>query len=258
MLQRIPGLGTWTQWLEPVKGSDVAPDIYPSAAIVTNESALDMTTFTQCLSGDPNDLGARSKRSTFALYETNLTLAGTAPAASVSVDTTQAMYLAVFVDGELQGTHSDYSHSNGATQQVEITLSAPTTTSSSAAAHTLTILAEELGYANYGFKQGLKKGIIGKVSVKDSAGNAASLGSQWVMRGGLAGEHAAVFTPAGAANTSWAPVTSGRPLSWYQASFQTPSDVAAGAAKLFLNASGLNQGRVWVNGHDVGRFVVPF
>ena len=40
----------------------------------------------------------------------------------------------------------------------------------------------------------------------------------------------------------------------YSTDFTTPADVAAGNAKLLVNTSGLNRGRLWVNGNDAGRY----
>ena len=60
-----------------------------------------------------------------------------------------------------------------------------------------------MGYANYGFKGMLVKGISGNVTL--DAHDITSNG--WNMRGGLAGEHLALFTAAGAAKVTWTPAT---------------------------------------------------
>ena len=76
------------------------------------------------------------------------------------------------------------------------------------------------------------------------------------MRGGLSGEHLQLFTDAGASKVSWTASSSNPPaMTWLQSTFDTPVGVATGSQKLLFNATGLNRGRVWVNGHDAGRFV---
>ena len=60
----------------------------------------------------------------------------------------------------------------------------------------------------------------------------------------------------------WAPVTSAvqaAPATWYQTSFATPTELMGGGGggaggELLLNATGLKRGRVWINGHDAGRY----
>ena len=97
----------------------------------------------------------------------------------------------------------------------------------------------------------LVKGISGKVGLDST--DITSNG--WRMRGGLAGEHLAVFTAAGAAKVAWVPAASdGSVATWYKTSFETPAAVESDMVKLLINATGLNRGRFWVNGHDAGRY----
>ena len=90
-------------------------------------------------------------------------------------------------------------------------------------------------------------------------------GAGWKMRGGLAGEQLGVFTAAGAKRVKWSPATtmggagggggsSGKAATWYRTTFATPAAVASGDARLLFNASGLDRGRLWINGHDAGRY----
>jgi hypothetical protein len=67
------------------------------------------------------------------------------------------------------------------------------------------------------------------------------------------------MTTAGAAKVSWVEVSEDSaneqpPATWYQTTFKTPASVAAGRAQLLVNATGLNRGRFWVNGQDIGRY----
>lgn len=167
------------------------------------------------------------------------------------------MSFEVFVDGVLRGTSEDLSHSHGSSLQYDVSLSDAKgdRSNSESGEHTLTIIAEELGYANYGFKQGLLKGIVDDVKVSDAAGNTWTIDAQWTLRGGLAGEHLGLPSGAEVENVSWTPPQGTPPAVWYHSTFTTPSDVAESTdSKLLLNATGLNRGRIWVNGHDVGRY----
>lgn len=46
------------------------------------------------------------------------------------------------------------------------------------------------------------------------------------------------------------------PATWLKTSFETPAGVADGAGgdQLHLDVSGLERGRIWLNGHEVGRY----
>lgn len=238
----------WTQWEEPVVGASVPSGTYPKAAIISGASPVEMTNFTSVLPPSHISPGATSLRSTFAYYEVAI---GTDRPKSLSISTFEAMSVSAYIDGVYAGEAHDLSHSNGAAKTLTIALASGAFPSAPAptAGHTLTIVAEELGYANYGFKTQLKKGIEGTVSV-----DGVAIAGKWTMRGGLAGEHKQVFTEDGASSVNWVPAASTTPATWYRASFATPSGVAAGNSKLLFNASGLNRGRLWVNGYDVGRY----
>ena len=239
----------WKQWREPVLAKDVPHGTYPSNCSFTQTSPLEQTVFTMCLPPDHADAGARSKRSTYALYET--TVAGSHPS-KLSVGTNQATTLFAFVDGVLTGHAQDLSHSRGSSVALDLDLGAGYEDESTA--RTVTIISEEMGYANYGFKSQLRKGISGKVLL-DGVDITSNAPHGWHMRGGLAGEHLAVFTAAGAEKVTWTPVTSDATgATWYKTAFDTPASVASGDAKLLVNATGLNRGRLWVNGHDAGRY----
>ena len=223
---------------------------YPAGAVVNGPQPRDMTNFTLALAAVAGDPGARSRRTTFALYETRLARRG----AQLTVGSTQAMAVAAFVDGAYAGAAHDLTHGDGRSVDLTIDLaSAREVEEPDAEGATLTLLAEELGYANYGFKGRLEKGVVGTVSID---GNASAVGAGgWHMRGGLAGEQLELLTDAGAARVKWADARSAtHPATWYRTTFTTPSAVAAGGARLLFNASGLNRGRIWINGYDAGRF----
>ena len=118
--------------------------------------------------------------STFAFYETRLSAAqrgAAAEAAPLSVKSFEAMGLVAFVDGKMVGAAHEITHGDGAPKT--LSLGPPDAGSdgrngsmTSARqdddeshdddaddAGTLTILAEELGYANYGFTHQILKGL---------------------------------------------------------------------------------------------------
>merc|ERR1712070_18444 len=96
----------------------------------------------------------------------------------------------------------------------------------SSGVRTLTLLAEELGYANFGFRGELFKGIHGGTVQLDGE----DLNGPWKMRGGLAGEHLNVMNSAGRSKVHWdKPAASVAPGTWYQTSFITPKEVGDGA-----------------------------
>lgn len=184
---------------------------------------------------------------------------------TLSIPTVNAQAFVAFVDGKKVGDVYDASHGSGSQKILTIDLSTAAAAAAAAApvegedanmprkVQTLTLLAEELGYANYGFKTELYKGIV------TAWGKNINVAGPWKMRGGLAGEHLKVWTTAGSRSVTWTPAAPTAPLltagTWYQTSFQTPAELSASAdAKLLLHAQGLTRGRFWVNEHEVGRY----
>jgi len=97
-----------------------------------------------------------------------------------------------------------------------------------------------MGYANYGFKGMLVKGISGNVTL--DAHDITSNG--WNMRGGLAGEHLALFTAAGAAKVTWTPATREVSLSSDDVSLCSFYHVTEYSTNLMLYDSFENRARV--------------
>ena len=241
----------WLQWREPVLLSAVPAGVYSANASFSAATPVEQTRFTSCLAPDAADLGARSKRSTYAFYETTLPASSASTTRTLTVGTNQATAMLAFVDGALVAHAEDLAHGNGASITMDFALPAAAAAASTATS-TLTLISEELGYANFGFQTGITKGVSGNVTLDGADITAASGG--WSMRGGLAGEHLALFTAPGASKVKWSAASVGAAATWYKSSFATPSAVSSGASKLLLNATGLNRGRIWVNGHDVGRY----
>ena len=238
--------GEWGRWAEPITAPPAGS--YPPSALRRASAPIEMTNLTRGLT-------------TFAFYST--TFGPAALPATLRVPTYEAMGLVAFADGTAIGHAENYAHHNGAPINLSIPLATPTIDSltdveagraaPANGTHTLTLLGEELGYANYGFNTPIAKGLAapGVLDVPVSGG--------WSMRAGLAGEHLGLMGADGASKVAWERVKLGTrqpAASWYQTSFATPDAVLAsgGGAQLLLNATGLHRGRFWVNGHDAGRY----
>ena len=78
------------------------------------------------------------------------------------------------------------------------------------------------------------------------------------MRGSLAGERLKLFDKGSTSRVAWksAQSASAEPATWYRTSFTTPAGVADGTkgTQLLLNVDGLQRGRIWLNGHEIGRY----
>ena len=180
-----------------------------------------------------------------------------AAAASLTVKSFEAMGLLGFVNGKLIGTAHEITHGNGAMKTLTLPQQ-PDRRASDAlegarAGSTLTILAEELGYANYGFTKEILKGIAAEPDAVQMGGE--SVNGEWTMRGGLAGEHLKLYDSSSSSSVTWAPASGATgPATWLKTEFATPNGVADGGAQLHLDVEGLGRGRIWVNGHEVGRY----
>lgn len=84
----------------------------------------------------------------------------------------------------------------------------------------------------------------------------------WNMSAGLRGENMKIFSREGHLAVPWAPLpappTDTEPgLSWYSANFTTPDGIGPNASGLFLNATGLTRGQLYLNGEQLGRVHAP-
>lgn len=237
-------LTDWKFWLEPVQSSDVKPGTYPSSSLFTTQLPMEMSDINRALT-------------TFALYETNVTSAALLGAQAVNIDTAIAMAFVVFLDGQRVGDAYDTTHGNGKnislTVNLDATILAQIAERGSQGTHVLTLLAEELGYSNYGFKTRLYKGVVGQVKL-----DGKTLPGPWFQRGGLAGEQLQIMTDQGRGKAGWTPVyesSASSAATWYEANFNTsPEALRNKGSKLMLNATGLMRGRFWINGREIGRY----
>jgi hypothetical protein len=150
-----------------------------------------------------------------------------------------------FINGVKVGDAEDHHHGSGSALTLTVVFSSAVEAALAAVtgggASTLTLISEELGYANYGFKTPLYKGIHGGTPQLDGK----DLVGEWTMRSGLAGEHMKVMTEAGSRLVAWKPLpapppSTGNAGTWYEATFATPASVSddAGGGQLFLHALG--------------------
>ena len=179
-------LSDWKQWLEPILAADVPAGMYPPSSLFNTKTPLEMTLITSALS-------------TFAFYETSIP-AGAASGAvqPLTFQGTGATSYMVYLDGQYIGSEGDLSHSNGGTIVSKGLQFGPL-----AAGQKLTVLFEELGYANYGFTQRLQKGFVGYVKI----GSTDITDNQWVQRGALGGEHLGIFTKENSSLVPWGPLS---------------------------------------------------
>lgn len=250
-LKKLPIEGSWMKWEEPLLSSDLKPGMVSESSVFRSPEPMDMTNLTHFSGVDPTRL------STFAFYESKLSAEHLSAATQLTVKSFEAMGLSAFVDGKLVGTAHEITHGNGAAKTLTLPQgpdgNSTDMLSHAAAGSTLTILAEELGYANYGFKNEILKGIA--VAADAVKMNGAAVAGPWTMRGGLAGEHLKVYQPESSDAIVWKPVSGAvEPATWLKVSFATPSGVADGAAQLHLDVNGLQRGRIWLNGYEVGRY----
>jgi len=249
------GLAVEGSWAEPVG----APASDP--ATVVGDAPLEQSLLTRSVVTD------------FAWYEVDFEVgAGSSEVFEVVVGTQKSDAWLAFVDGAFMDAADDHEHQEGS---VNATLRLG---SLSPGTHTLSLLSESLGYHNlvgrWGVGTGPKtKGITSAVtlrravaSVAGPAGNASSAGGAvalvdgrpWRMRADLAGKDSgrARTSPSTSTITGGASIAGGggdrAPGMWTALSFTTPA-LGPGEA-LMLDGAALGRGRLWLNGHDLGRF----
>jgi beta-galactosidase len=162
----------------------------------------------------------------------------------------------VFVDGQLMATSQTPIEARGPLDGEHFTQSFALELSPGE--HDLALLCCALGLIKGDWMLGNvnmteeRKGIWGEV-----AWNGMPLPGPWVLRPGLAGEHASVYA-AGGALARWeheqgAQDARNHPLTWWRAEFKRPqgADEESGLA---LDLSGMQKGIAWLNGRCIGRY----
>lgn len=220
---------SWQAWQEPL--AVAATLVFPSVSAMA-----------------PIEQGELSKGLTvYAFYEQNVTIGGSKVELSITTHVSNAFV--VFVDGQHVGQAENHDHDVG---MCVLTLDIDATNLQSGT-HLLSILSEDLGFPNYGFWGRMTKGVDGTVKL----GGVDITNDGWRMRSGLAGEHLGVMTTSGADKVQWSKElpTASTPLTWYRSPFEiSVPDSASTVTSVLLNATGLGRGRLYVNGHDLGRY----
>lgn len=257
---------SWRQWREPI--ATPAPiDIGANGPAIHSRVPIEQGQVTR----------DKSAFATYARHSTTFAgacaaappLAEAAPAGSacvLAVEVGCANALTALVDGVAVGHASELSH-DPCNATLNLTLD---TSHVAPGKHTLVLVSEHLGYANYGFRSPLLKGLIGKVEL---GGREITRGA-WIIRAGLDGERLRLMTRQGAAAVNWTtpppqaapppppppppaggPGGRAAPLTWYRATFSTPPELVGDErARLHVNMSGFGRGHAWVNGHSLGRY----
>jgi hypothetical protein len=197
--------------------------------------------------------------SDFAWFETDFFLReGVARGALISIECQMASAFSYFIDGKYLGTVDHHLHKEG-----NITLTLTIRQDLYRGPHTLSLLSESLGYGNLIGRWGAStkaktKGITGNVFIVGSStpgGNfAIGLvdGREWRSFPGLHGMYKNGQHNIGFLHRPELQDISSAPCMWSRAFFGTPSFDATNVS-LFLDITS-GRGRVWLNGHDLGRF----
>lgn len=262
----------WTTWADPLVpacAADVPAPTPPRQAWAG--SALGAVVH----SGLPLEAVAFTEYdSEITLYATQLPAAAlaaataassSAAAVTLSLASSAANAWSVFADGRLVGAAADLSHANGA-RTINVTLNLSL---SEGPMTTLALVSSSLGIGNGGGVQaGVSTGVKG---ITSAAARAVVLGgvditaaAPWCHVAGSVGELKQVFTAAGGAAVSWAPLAPAPaalpPLSWLRTTFTAPAETLPPptgvevSATLSLDVTGLSRGRLFVNGVDLGRY----
>lgn len=184
----------------------------------------------------------------YLLYRVQVTQRIT-KASHIVIETENSVGFLVFLDGDIVATWTNAEH----TPSRNVTADIPVRVTERVNGGLLEILAISFGLACDGIhkRRFERKGIIGLILLD----NQDITYGVWEHQIGLVGEHLSVFTSAGMKTVQWSDdVRSvlGKPLIWFQTSFAaltcSPSDA------IVLNATGLNRGYAYVNGHNIGRY----
>ena len=115
----------------------------------------------------------------------------------------------------------------------------------------LTIVSISMGIGNLHTLH--SKGLTGDILL----GNQSIRQNGWIMYPGTIGETLQLFRPEFQSSVDWQPFISGLkpPMTWYTTSFRLDRKVTRQQDhSILINAQGLGRGRLYLNGHDLGRY----
>jgi hypothetical protein len=248
----VTGLAlSWHSWSEP-------PVAGGAGVAVTAQQPMEQLNLTQ---GETE----------FAIYSTRVNTQQLRNGSQLTFVGSCGMAYVIFVDGQRAGEQVNMGGTGGCGQRCANPL-APTggcgysghqtnkvtlRVNSSPVDHgMLTIVAESLGLPTNVPDFGCRR-VLRNVTV-----DSGSVLSGWNMSSGLMGEVLKVYSRLGHSLVPWAPwVPPGTgqaevepALTWYTTSFSTPQQgIRANESGLFLNASGLSRGQLYLNGEQLGR-----
>lgn len=210
---------------------------------------------------EQTELMHRSRMSSdFAWFTTDFFLPEASQVLYISVECQMASAMSFFINGNYFGTVDHHLHNEG-----NVNLTMDIRQYFSHGQHTLSLLSESLGYGNLIGRWGASttaktKGITGNVFIvgREKSGQIFSRalvdGREWLSFPGLHGEYKDGIPKLGLRHERGLQGEdfSSAPCAWSRALFDTPSFDDTDLS-LFLDISS-GRGRIWLNGHDLGRF----
>jgi hypothetical protein len=191
-------------------------------------------------------------------YRRNVTLQQPSANTIVRVQTRLSNAFLFFLDGQYLGEFDDHNHQEGSAEAfivLDLSHFKPNQQ------YLLEILSISFGlfsgvYANT-FGQ---KGIVGNIWLDEQLliDNATKT-NFWEHQKGLIGEYLQIYTEQGSSKVNWDPQwTKGinQPITWFQATFDLDHLIREDtiANPILLDAQGLNRGRAFINGNDIGPY----
>ena len=202
-------------------------------------------------------LNVTKDETVYLWYRRNVTLSQPTSQSIIQVDTRRANSLLFFLDGQFLGHFDDYEHAQGT---ITITVTVDLSQFRPNEQYLFEILSVSLGIDNYniGPNSFEYKGIVGNVSLNGQI-LVGGEGSIWEHQKGLVGEYLQVYTEQGSKqvkwDSQWQPVEN-RSLVWFQTRFNLDNLARKdlNANPILLDAQGLNRGRAFINGYDLGLY----
>jgi len=192
-------------------------------------------------------------RTDYLHYSRVITVGNPIKNAMLTIHSTSANAFIAFIDGELVGQCYDTSHTGTSVPLVQ-TMSIG---SVSAGSHNLTLLSIALGIDNSmptddTPSASYYKGIVGNLTLNP---NMDLTEGSWHMQAFITGEWLKIYTVQGDSAVPWSSdwqSAHDKPVYWYKTEV-SGIDIPVNS-ELMLNATGLNRGHVFFNGHDCGRY----
>ncbi|XXG87051.1 hypothetical protein AAC387_Pa11g1837 [Persea americana] len=121
----------------------------------------------------------------------------------------------------------------------------------------ISLLSVMVGLPDSGAYLESKVAGVHAASIADKGTNQDFTNYPWGYQVGLLGEKLKIYTILGSRSVVWKSnnrISTGRPLTWYKTTFNTP----VGNDPIALNLSSMGKGEAWVNGNSIGRYWISF